>query len=176
MALLASGVAGEPLGTWPLVGIGLVCGGIGSVALPLPAGRALPLALATGAAIATYTTIDGLGARVAARPLEYIAWQFVVSQVPFAASVCWLRRRRLRRFLREEGRGAFAAGALAAVGYGVVMWAMTRGGLAHVSALRETSVVLATLIGTRWLGEPLATRRIGAAVAVAVGVVLLQSA
>ena len=47
--------------------------------------------------------------------------------------------------------------------------------MAHVSALRETSVILAAVIGTRFLGEPFGFRRIAAAVGVVIGIVLLQS-
>jgi drug/metabolite transporter (DMT)-like permease len=46
--------------------------------------------------------------------------------------------------------------------------------MAHVSALRETSVIIAALIGSRLLREPFGTRRLLAASAVAVGVLLLQ--
>ena len=49
-----------------------------------------------------------------------------------------------------------------------------QGGMAQVSALRETSVILAALIGTRLLGEPFGGRRVLAAAVVAVGVALLQ--
>ena len=64
---------------------------------------------------------------------------------------------------------------MATLGYTIVMWAMSRGGMAHVSALRETSVILAAVIGTRVLGEPFGLRRIAAAGAVVIGIALLQS-
>jgi drug/metabolite transporter (DMT)-like permease len=63
---------------------------------------------------------------------------------------------------------------LAAVAYGLVIWAMTLAPMAQVSALRETSVIMAALIGSRLLREPFGTRRILAASVVALGVVLLQ--
>jgi drug/metabolite transporter (DMT)-like permease len=43
-----------------------------------------------------------------------------------------------------------------------------------VSAVRETSVVLAAYLGTRVLGEPFGRRRVATAAVVAAGVVLLQ--
>lgn len=48
--------------------------------------------------------------------------------------------------------------------------------MAHVSALRETSVVIAALIGTRFLGEPFGRRRVLSAAVVVGGVVLLNLA
>ena len=45
---------------------------------------------------------------------------------------------------------------------------------AAVSALRETSVIIAALIGIRVLREPFGTRRVLAASVVALGVIMLQ--
>jgi drug/metabolite transporter (DMT)-like permease len=47
--------------------------------------------------------------------------------------------------------------------------------MAQVSALRETSVIMAALIGSRLLREPFGTRRLIAASVVAAGVLLLQA-
>ncbi|MFN8643100.1 MAG: EamA family transporter [Candidatus Binatia bacterium] len=66
------------------------------------------------------------------------------------------------------------AGLMATVGYGIVIYAMSRGAMAHVSALRETSVVIAALIGTVVLGEPGAVSRVAAATVVAIGVIVLN--
>jgi drug/metabolite transporter (DMT)-like permease len=60
------------------------------------------------------------------------------------------------------------------IAYGLVIWAMTLAPMAAVSALRETSVIIAALIGTRVLREPLGTRRVLAASVVALGVIMLQ--
>ena len=47
--------------------------------------------------------------------------------------------------------------------YGLVVWAMATTPMGLVSALRETSVVLAAVIGTRLLGEPFGGRRVASA-------------
>jgi drug/metabolite transporter (DMT)-like permease len=57
--------------------------------------------------------------------------------------------------------------------YGLSIWALSLGGMAQVSALRETSVIIAVLIGSRLLRERLRRRRVLAAAAVACGVVLI---
>ena len=51
---------------------------------------------------------------------------------------------------------------------------MTRAPIAAVAALRETSVVFATLLGSWRLGEPLGSARVAAACAVAAGIALLE--
>ena len=55
-----------------------------------------------------------------------------------------------------------------------MIWAQTRGALAAVAALRETSVIVAALIGVLFLHEPFGRRRVVAAALVAGGIVLLN--
>jgi drug/metabolite transporter (DMT)-like permease len=171
--------AGENLGPLGLVGIAIISAAIVSLAFGddgrLGAVRPVALALLTGTTIAAYTLFDGLGGRVAGDVLGYIAWLFVIDAVPFSVLVACRERGRLAPALAECWRPAALGGTLAAVAYGLVIWAMTRSPMAAVSALRETSVIIAALIGTRLLREPFGTRRVVAAGLVAVGVVLLQS-
>jgi drug/metabolite transporter (DMT)-like permease len=46
--------------------------------------------------------------------------------------------------------------------------------MAYVSALRETSVIIAAIIGSIFLGEPFGRMRIGAAALVAIGLFVLN--
>jgi drug/metabolite transporter (DMT)-like permease len=63
---------------------------------------------------------------------------------------------------------------MALAGYWLVIWALTLAPAATVAALRETSVVIAALIGTFLLNEPMGAWRVAAAVVVAVGAVMLR--
>ncbi len=65
------------------------------------------------------------------------------------------------------------AGALSWAAYALVLWAQTRVALATVSALRETSVVVAALFCALFLGEGHALQRLLAALSVVAGVVVL---
>jgi drug/metabolite transporter (DMT)-like permease len=67
-----------------------------------------------------------------------------------------------------------AAGALSVLAYGLVLWAQTRGALAPIAALRETSVIFGAIIGTLVFREPFGRTRIAATVLVAAGIVLLN--
>ena len=178
VALAAWAFAGESLGPLGLLAILVISGGIVSLAFTddgrLVAIRPLALGLATGITIAAYTLFDGLGGRTAGDVLGYIAWLFVIDAVPFSVIVAVRYRRRLGPALAACWRPAAVGGALSVVAYGLVIWAMSLTPLAAVSALRETSVIIAALIGTRLLREPFGTRRVLAASLVAAGVVLLQ--
>jgi uncharacterized membrane protein len=57
-----------------------------------------------------------------------------------------------------------------------VIWALSLGAMAPVAALRETSVVIAVVLGTVFLGEPFGFRRVVAAIGVTAGVVILRLA
>jgi drug/metabolite transporter (DMT)-like permease len=178
VALIAWAVAGESPGALGLVAILVISGGILSLAFNndgrLGSLKPLGFALATGVTIAGYTLADGLGGRRAGDVFGYIAWLFAIDALPFALVVAWRYRARLGEALGRAWRPAAVGGVLAASAYALVIWAMTRAPMAQVSALRETSVIMAALIGTRLLREPFGRRRIFAASLVALGVVLLQ--
>jgi drug/metabolite transporter (DMT)-like permease len=171
-------IAGENLGPLGMLAIVVISGGIVSLAFTddgrLVAIKPLVFGLATGITIAGYTLFDGLGGRAAGDVLGYIAWLFVIDAIPFSVLVACRYRRRLIPAVAACWRPAALGGALSVVAYGLVIWAMSLTTMAAVSALRETSVIIAAWIGTRILREPFGARRMVAASLVAVGVVLLQ--
>lgn len=177
----AATVAGESLRTGEIVGLLAVCVSISGLAFEpgrkLPtAPRALLFALATAACIGAYTLSDGLGVRRAGDPLSFIAWLFVIDGIPLTALALLTRRADIGPFLAGNWRPALGGGVLCALAYGLVIWALGRVPMAQVSALRETGVVFAVLIGTRMLGEPFGRRRIGAAFGVATGIAIMHLA
>jgi drug/metabolite transporter (DMT)-like permease len=132
--------------------------------------------LLTAAWIGTYSVCDGMGVRRTLNPLSFIAWLMLVDAFPILGVALWLRRGRVWASFRPHLLPGLGGGAIAALAYGIVLWAMAHGRIAHVAALRETSVIVAAGIGTVVLGEPFGRRRIAAAGMVALGAVLLQAA
>ena len=131
-------------------------------------------AVGTGLTIAAYTTVDGVGVRLSGSPVGYIGWLMLLQSlcVPMFALV---RRREV--LLKQPPRlllAGLAAGALSVLAYGLVLWAQTRGALAPIAALRETSVIFGAIIGTLIFREPFGRTRIAATVLVAAGIVLLN--
>jgi len=181
VALLAAIFASEVPDGLQAVGLAIVSTSIASLALEgrtvgPGATRSIVAALLTSAMIGTYTFLDGQGVRRAGGSLSYIAWSMWVTSLPLCLFVVLRRRARLVAILRtREGAKGILGGVTATLGYGIVLWAMDRGALANVAALRETGVVFAALIGTLVLGEAFGARRIVAASGVALGVILLQS-
>jgi drug/metabolite transporter (DMT)-like permease len=179
VALGAWLMAGENPGAVGVLAILVISAAIASLAFG-PGWRLGPLrpvwfALATGLGIAGYTICDGFGGRAAGDVLGYIAWLFVLDAVPFGLIVAFWRRHDLTSQLRASGGAPVLGGVLALAAYGLVIWAMSQAPMASVSALRETSVIIAALIGTRLLREPFGRRRVVAASVVALGVILLEA-
>ena len=130
-------------------------------------------ALLTGVTIAAYTVVDGLGVRHAHNPAGYLALLFILETPAVLAIAGYRLRHRLNRRLLRNVPAGIAAGAISVLAYGIVVWAQTRGPLALVSALRETSVISAALIATLLFKEPFARRRLLPSIVVALGIVLI---
>ncbi len=142
-----------------------------------PSRAALVAAFATGLTIAAYTTVDGLGVRLSGSSVGYIGWLMLLESLCVPA---WALARRRREVVGGVSRrvllSGLSAGALAVLAYGLVLWAQTRGALAPIAALRETSVIFGAVIGTVVFREPFGRSRIVATVLVVIGVVLLNVA
>ena len=67
------------------------------------------------------------------------------------------------------------AGLLAAYAYGSVLWAMESAPIMLVAALRETSVVMASVLGILILKESKDLLKVFAAVLVTLGIILLKA-
>ena len=176
VSVLAAIFVGEHLALPQLGGIVVVSAGLAVLVLAgrRPGKAAFLAAVGTGLTIAAYTTVDGVGVRLSASPVGYIGWLMLLESlcVPAFALV---RRRDV--VLKQRPRvllAGLAAGALSVLAYGLVLWAQTRGALAPIAALRETSVIFGAIIGTLAFREPFGRTRIAAAVLVAAGIILLS--
>ena len=181
IALGAWAFAGEAMSGMEWLGVIVASAGIMSLAAPgnMPREeelKAIGFALATAITIALYSLADGIGVRHAGSAISYILWLLTIDAFPVMLAGLWLRRGRVAETFGPLLKVAFLGGVLSALGYGIVIWAMGVAPMAHVSALRETSVILAAAIGTVWLGEPFGRRRILAAALVAGGNALLHIA
>ncbi len=176
--LVAAGAAlfgGELLDATSLLGIALVSAGILSLAFK---GRRLdiailPYALGTSCFIGAYSVVDGLGARLAGDAMSYTAWMCLIWGMLMPP--LYIARRDARSLWRS-GRQMLVAGGgglVSLIAYGIVVYAMAHGPMGPVSALRETSVVFAALLGWLFLGEKLTMRRLAACAVIAAGAVCL---
>lgn len=132
------------------------------------------LALITGCFIASYSLIDGLGARLSGTPWGFYAWLGMGNAIVFAAYLWWTDRPVLARTFTHGLRVFFIGGTASFAAYALVIWAFTQAPIALVTALRETSIVFAMLIGAAFFGERLGAGKLFATGAVILGVILLR--
>jgi drug/metabolite transporter (DMT)-like permease len=69
----------------------------------------------------------------------------------------------------QETRIEASGGIVSLLAYGIIIFAMSLGPMGPVSALRETSVILAALIGRAFLHERLTVHRIATCIVIAIG-------
>ncbi len=179
VAIVSGTVVGEYLNFRESVGVVLVSLGIAGLAFArgIPSfaeRRAIFLAVLTGFTIAAYTVIDGLGARAAGNALSYIVWLNLLEGPWVFVFAVWKRGPAIFDYMRKYWWRGSAGGVVATIGYGIAIWASSLGAIAHVSALRETSVLFATLMGTFLLGEKFGKLRIVAAVVLVCGLLAMN--
>ena len=182
VALGSAIFAGERLGSGGIAGVLLVSAGIMSLVAgggrfdPRIRRRAIGYPLATGATIAAYTVVDGIGVRMSGSPVGYIGWLFALFAIPIVLVAIVSRRAEAIVFLRARWRAAGLAALFNFGSYGLAIFALSLGAMAHVSALRETSVIIAALIGAVVLKEPFGRARLAAAALVGCGVATIHLA
>jgi drug/metabolite transporter (DMT)-like permease len=179
VAVVSVGFLGEHLTDLGQIGVVLITLGMTSLALTrgmagLRDPRPVLLALGTGCFIAAYTVIDALGARSAGTPHGYMVWLSLLWAVPMSVIVPVLQRGR-RIPVGERSRCAgMAAGIMSYGSSWLVIWALTLAPMALVSALRETSIVFAVIIGVLFLHERLSLMRLASIATTLIGTTVLK--
>jgi len=172
------GVTLQPIEVAAVLTIGI---GILSIALVRRAdGQRNPqgakLALITGCFIAAYSLVDGLGARVAGTAMGFYGW-LAVGNAALMIGFIALRAPYQLRALNITGKRVFLIGGSASfAAYALVIWSFTQAPIALVTALRETSIIFALLIGVVLLKEKLDLAKIVSTAITLIGVALLRLA
>jgi drug/metabolite transporter (DMT)-like permease len=177
VACASAPLIGESLSVAGWCGIGLICGGILTLAIHRGASRrATALALGNALVIALYTLIDGAGARASGAPVSYVLWLTTFSAAGLVGWLIWRDRTAAIVLIQQRGWIALGGGACSVASYGLALWAMTQAPVAAVAALRETSVLFGIAIASLVLGERGGARRIIAAMMMVAGAATLRLA
>ena len=129
--------------------------------------------LAIAGVIASYTLVDKRGLDYA-NPIAYLEVSMIAPAILYAAWVA--RMRGGAAALRSElNRSSVVAGIATFTAYALVLAALQLASAASVAAVRETSVVIATLLAAVVLKEHVTPVRVTGAVLVACGVALLAA-
>ncbi|EIC85686.1 DMT family transporter [Serratia sp. M24T3] len=175
ITLAAAIFAGEKIGTSALFGVALVSCGIISLAFK---GRrfavpSLPYALGTGCFIAAYSVTDGIGVRLSGDAMAYTVWMCALWGVFMPPVYIALRGAKSLFTVRNGLIASSIGGWVSLLAYGIVIYAMTSAPMGAVSALRETSVLFAAVIGYFFLNEKLTVRKMLACTVIAIGTIII---
>ena len=169
----------ETLTTLQLVAITTIGCGImslvlvrGSQGLHNPHGAML--ALITGCFVAGYSMVDGYGARAAGTPVGFYAWETILNAIAFSMIAATASPGTLRKTVRNHKKIMAIGGGASFVAYALVVWAFTQAPIAVVTALRETSIVFALLIGVFFLKERLNLVKLASAMLTMLGALMLR--
>ena len=133
--------------------------------------KTVALSLITGCFIAAYSIVDGLGARVAQSPVGFYACASTVSALIWLIYLKSKRPDLLKTLATTQKRLTLLGGGASFSAYALVVWAFTIAPIALVTALRETSIIFAMLLGTLILKEKMSWQK-GLAIALTVAGVL----
>ena len=152
---------------------GIALAGVGFFLLSRGSLRQMRFAISTAAIIGVYTAIDATGVRQSADPAAYALSIFVTTGFTVSVWTFATRRGAVIDALRQQWKpfGFAAIGTLAS--YCLTLLAMRLAPVGYVAVLRESSVLIAAVIGWKLLGEQDHRRRIGGTIVVLVGLVAL---
>ena len=163
----------DQLTAWHVAGIVVIVSGLSLLAVGASA-RNLVTALGVSLTIGVYSVFDAAGARTKRDTIAYIFATMVAGACANTTfSLTTGRCADMVAILRKRWRPAIVTGVATTVTYGMVLVATQHAPLGYVTALRESSVVLAALIGWKYLGEGDHRRRITAAGIVTGGILLM---
>lgn len=168
-----------PLGALELGAIALIGTGLISLSLVrqhngLHNHRAAMFALLTGCFIAGYSLNDGMGARAAGTALGYYGWLTLGNATVFSAFAEWSTPGVLIAVPRQAKRMFVVGGSASYLAYALVVWAFTMAPIALVTALRETSIVAALVIGVVFLKERVDAAKVLATMTTILGAAMLR--
>jgi len=131
-------------------------------------------ALITGCFIASYSLVDGYGARLADTSVGFYSWLSIANGLLMSMYVLAVRPKIFKQLVTSDVWLFIVGGGASFAAYAIVTWAFTQAPIALVTALRETSIVFALLIGVFFLKERIDLVKVFATFTTFVGALLLR--
>ena len=135
--------------------------------------RLFAAALVAGMTVAGYAVADAYGTRLTGNWLAFTAWLVFIDSGSFFLLILAFQGRGLSDRLWRDRARTIASGVLGVASFGVFLWALSRSAVGPVSALRESSVLFAAIIGMVCYGEASSPHRLGAATLIVAGLMLI---
>ncbi len=133
------------------------------------------LAVGAGFFVALYTTVDAYGIRITANPFTFLAWFFFLGGFGFPV-IAYRRYQAMevKPHLKPLIIRGFTGASIAFFSFATLMLATRIGKVSEAAALRETSIIFATVIGVVFLGEKVSIAKVGVICLIALGALLIE--
>lgn len=178
VALFSAVFFDEHLTPQALLGVILISAGIISLTFVrrVTADMVLPVAMAAlaGLFIAGYTIVDAKGVRASDSALQFIVYLTVFQSIPIPLLAIMRDKRGFVEQVRRHWPTGVLGGVFYLAAYGIVLYAFSVLAVAKVSALRETSVVIAAIIAAVFFREGFGARRIVSAAIILGGIICIK--
>ena len=156
-----------------VIGIGILLMGLGIFNLDEDR-KLIPLALGSAFATAGYSIIDGMGARLMGDAFAYVSWLLIFSAIFYVPVIFSIKGQSVFPKNRKQLSLGLLVGGTSFLAYAIVVWAMTQAPIAVVTALRESSILFAVMIGYFFFGDRMTFNKILAAVVIVIGILLTR--
>ena len=120
--------------------------------------------------IALYTFSDGAGVRSAKNEFTFIVWNFFLGGWITISYVYLTQKNDLFKLRTKQLALITVASFMSFIAYGIIIWSMNHQPIAYVSSIRESSIIMTSLISFIFLGEKIKFIRILSAVIFFIGV------
>lgn len=132
------------------------------------------MACLAGLFIAGYTVVDATGVRESDTVLQYIVYLTIFQSIPMPAIALISDRCGFRTQIKSEWPIGVLGGAFYLASYGLILFALSLATVAKVSALRETSVIIATVIAALFFHEGFGFQRFVSAAVILSGILMIK--
>jgi len=137
--------------------------------------KILYTSLATGVFIGIYSVVDGQGARISGSAISYMSWVFIFSALFFPIVLHFRKHKNILKKTLTKGKNVFwIGGTFSYLAYVITVWAFTKAPVPMVSALRESSILIALFIGYFYMKEKINLYKIISITFIFVGVIGLK--
>ena len=136
-----------------LISFSLIIYGLKQFLLKKSEVKGFVLAVVTGFFIASYSLVDGYGARVTQNPVGFYSVMTIANGFIFYFFARCKEKEILKRIILSGKMYFFIGGTASYAAYAIVVWACLYLPIAVVSSLRETSILFAVLLGVFFLKE-----------------------
>lgn len=120
-----------------------------------------------------FTLVDAKGMRIAADPMTFLVWYYILDGISMPLITALRSRGSLLEVARTNARIGLSSGVMALFAFLPTLIAFRLAPIGAVSAIRATSVIFSLLLGGGMLKERMDARKISGALLVTLGAVLI---